>query len=173
MSGEPLLVVVDMQAVFADPASGWATAGFAQIVPAVQWLIDAHAPRVVLTRFVAPARPQGAWREYYRAWPWALQPADSPLWDLVPELSVAGLPVLDAPSFGKWGPRLRELAAGADRLVVCGVSTECCVLSTVLAAVDDGVGVDVVAAACAGASAADHDRAMGVLATFEPLVRII
>ena len=29
------LVVIDMQRVFADPASGWATAGFAAIVPTV------------------------------------------------------------------------------------------------------------------------------------------
>ncbi len=34
-------------------------------------------------------------------------------------------------------------------MVLCGVSTDCCVLMTALAAVDDGVAVRVVADACA------------------------
>lgn len=173
MSGAPLLVVVDMQQVFADPASGWAVPGFAAIVPRVRALVTAHGPRVAFTRFVAPERPQGAWLEYYAAWPWALQPPGAALWNLVPELDAAGLPVVDEPAFGKWRPRLRELAAGADRLVVCGVSTECCVLATVLAAADDGMGVDVVADACAAAVPADHDRTLALLAGYQPLVRII
>jgi nicotinamidase-related amidase len=49
------LAVVDMQRVFADPSSGWATPGFAAIVPTVAALVRAHAPDVTFTRFVAPA----------------------------------------------------------------------------------------------------------------------
>jgi nicotinamidase-related amidase len=166
----PLLAVVDMQQVFADPASGWAAPGFAGILPAVRTLL-ARFDDAVLTRFVAPRQPHGAWTEYYRAWPWALQPPDAALWDLVPDLAGTGRPVVDAPTFGKWD-LLRERAGGADRLVVCGVSTECCVLATVLAAADDGMAVDVVTDACAGASAGDHERAIAVMATFAPLVRL-
>ena len=99
------LVVVDMQRVFADPASGWATPGFAAIVPTVAALVAAHAPAVTFTRFVAPTEPTGAWRTYYAQWTFARQPPDAPLWDVVPELGPTG-PTVDAPTFSKWGPEL-------------------------------------------------------------------
>jgi nicotinamidase-related amidase len=165
------LVVVDMQRVFADPASGWATPGFAAIVPAVARLVQDCAPEVTFTRFVAPAEPTGAWRDYYARWPFALQPPDAPLWDVVPELGPTG-PTVDAPTFSKWGP---ELAArvGAARLVLAGVSTDCCVLSTAVAAADAGVPVQVVADACAGVDDASHRKALDVLALYAPLVEVV
>jgi nicotinamidase-related amidase len=103
---------------------------------------------VTCTRFVAPERPTGAWREYYAAWPFALQPPDAPLWDVVPELGSTG-PTVDATTFSKWGPALAERLGDAT-MVLCGVSTDCCVLSTAVAAADAGVAVRVVADACAG-----------------------
>ena len=165
------LVVVDMQRVFADPASGWATPGFAAILPAVRRLVDGFSPRVVFTRFVAPTEPAGAWVPYYEQWPFALQPPDAPLWDVVPELGPTG-PTVDAPTFSKWGP---ELAArvGTATLVLAGVSTDCCVLSTAVAAADAGVPVQVVADACAGVDDASHRKALDVLALYAPLVEVV
>ena len=165
------LVVVDMQHVFADPASGWATPGFAAIVPTVAALVRACTPDVTFTRFVAPARPEGAWRGYYAQWAFALQPPDAPLWDVVPELAPTG-PTVDAPTFSKWGP---ELAArvGLATLVLTGVSTDCCVLSTAVAAADAGVPVQVVADACAGVDEASHRKTLEVLALYAPLIEIV
>ena len=40
----------------------------------------AFGDRVVWTRFVAPAAPAGAWKEYYEQFPFALQPPDAPLY---------------------------------------------------------------------------------------------
>ncbi len=167
-----MLVVIDMQVVFADPTSPWATPDFAAITPAVRRLVDRFAPRVVFTRFVAPQPPAGAWVDYYEQWAFARQPPDAPLWDVVPELAGGRHPVLDRTTFGKWGPELRRIAAGASALVLCGVSTDCCVLSTALAAADDGVAVQVVADACAGASTADHRRALDAMALYGPLITI-
>jgi nicotinamidase-related amidase len=163
--------VIDMQRVFADPASGWATPGFAGILGRVSALVSAFAPAVTFTRFVAPARPHGAWRDYYARWPFALQPPDAPLWDVVPELATAE-PTVDAPTFSKWGP---ELAArvGDLPLVLAGVSTDCCVLSTAVAAADAGVPVLVVADACAGVDEDSHRKALDVLALYDPLVRVV
>ncbi|MDT7581600.1 MAG: hypothetical protein QOK35_2864 [Pseudonocardiales bacterium] len=165
------LVVVDMQRVFADPSSGWATPGFAAIVPAVAALVEHHAPAVTFTRFVAPAQPVGAWRAYYAQWPFALQPADAPLWDVVPELGPTA-PTVDAPTFSKWGPELAE-RVGSATLVLAGVSTDCCVLSTAVAAADAGVPVKVVADACAGVDDASHQKALDVLALYAPLVEVV
>jgi len=165
------LVVVDMQRVFADPGSGWATPGFAAIVDTVSTLVGAFGPAVTFTRFVSPAQPRGAWREYYRLWPFALQPPDAPLWDVVPELARPE-PTVDAPMFSKWGPELAD-RVGAAAMVLAGVSTDCCVLSTALAAADAGVAVRVVADACAGVDDDSHRKALDVMALYAPLVEVV
>lgn len=163
------LVVVDMQRVFADPASAWATPRYADAAAGVRRLLPAFAGRTVYTRFVAPERPTGAWVPYYEAWPDQLRPADDPIWDLS-GFGAGEAPVVTAPTFGKWGPELAALAG--DGLVLTGVSTDCCVLSTALAAADAGVAVRVVADACAGASDPDHRRALDAMALYAPLVTI-
>lgn len=160
-----------MQTVFAVPDSPWATSRFDSIVPAIQQLIDAAAPRVVFTRFVAPAEPRGAWVSYYQQWPFALVPPTDPLYDIVAVLARPGLPVVSRTTFGKWDPELAGIITDHE-LILAGVSTDCCVLSTAVAAADAGVRVRVVADACAGLSEADHSRALAVMALYGPLVEI-
>jgi len=166
------LVVVDLQEIFARPDSPWATPGFAAILPAVRQLVEAYAPRVAFTRFVAPEAPTGAWRAYYRQWPFALLPEDDPLYDLVPDLGQHELPVITRTTFGKWDDELAGLLDGAPMLLA-GVATDCCVLSTALAAADAGVAVRVVAGACAGMSEPDHRRALDAMALYAPVIEII
>jgi nicotinamidase-related amidase len=151
------LVVIDMQRVFADAESPWATPDFGAILPTVAGLVTTFGDAVTFTRFVAPEQPAGAWRDYYAEWPFALQPPDARLWDVVPS---------------KWGPALAERVGDAT-MVVCGVSTDCCVLSTAVAAADAGVAVRVVADACAGVSAASHRATLDVLALYGPLVHVV
>jgi nicotinamidase-related amidase len=127
------------------------------------------AGRVVHTRFVAPAEPTGAWVPYYEQFPFALTSPDAPLYALVDD--PGDDPVLDATTFGKWGPELAALV-GAGPLVLAGVSTDCCVLSTALPAADAGVPVRVVTDACAGATDADHDRALAAMALYAPLITL-
>ena len=172
MSDDAHLVVVDMQRVFADADSAWATPGYAPASAGVRRLLPAFAGRTVFTRFVAPARPEGAWAPYYRDWPDQLRPADDPIWDLTPEFAGGDAPVVTATTFGKWGPDLAATTSGADRLIVTGVSTDCCVLSTALAAADAGRFVVVPEDACAGLSEADHRRALDAMALYAPLITI-
>lgn len=166
------LVVIDMQWVFADPASGWATPGFRGALAGVQRLVPHFGERVVFTRFVAPPEPVGAWRAYYQVWPWALRPAEASMYRLVPELEVGDRAVLDATTFGKWGPALESATDGSGTVVLAGVSTDCCVLSTALAAADAGITTLVAADACAGASATDHQRALDAMALYTPHITI-
>jgi nicotinamidase-related amidase len=166
------LVVVDMQHVFADAESPWATPGYASASAGVQRLLPAFESATVFTRFVAPEHPTGAWIPYYREWPDQLRPEADPIWDITPELAVGAAPVVSAPTFGKWGPDLAAATRGAERLVVTGVSTDCCVLSTALAAADAGRFVVVPEDACAGLSEADHRRALDAMALYGPLITI-
>jgi nicotinamidase-related amidase len=166
------LAVIDMQHVFADPASPWATPRYTEAAAGVRRLLPAFGDRVTFTRFLAPAQPTGAWRAYYDRWPFARRPPDAPLWRLTDEFAPLAHDVLDASTFGKWTPALASRVAPTGRLVLAGVSTDCCVLSTALAAADAGVHVRVVADACAGASEDDHRRALDAMALYAPLIEL-
>ncbi|MGY1732850.1 cysteine hydrolase family protein [Geodermatophilus sp. SYSU D01045] len=163
------LVVVDLQRVFGDPDSPWTAPRFEEVRPRVRRLVDAFGERVVLTRFVAPQEPTGAWVDYYERYPFALQPPDAPLWDLVEDPGPTR--VFTATTFGKWGPELAEVV-GDGPLTVAGVATDCCVVSTVLPAADAGVPVRVVADACAGSSDDDHRKALDLMGLYAPLVEV-
>ncbi len=161
-----------MQRVFADPDSAWFTPRFAEIVSPVTELVAALRPRVTFTRFVAPQAPEGAWRRYYDQWPFALQPPGAPIYQLAGAFGSEAGPTLDATTFGKWGPELSASVGAGGRLVLAGVSTDCCVLSTALAAADAGVSVQVVADACAGVSDESHAQALAILRLYGPLVEV-
>ena len=52
--------VIDMQRVFAEPGSPWATPLFAEAAVGARRLPPAFAERVTFTRFVTPDRTTGA-----------------------------------------------------------------------------------------------------------------
>ncbi|BDZ49973.1 isochorismatase [Frondihabitans sucicola] len=168
----PWLVVIDMQSVFGDPGSDWYTPHFDTASAGSQRLRQAFGSRTALTRFVAPIEPTGAWVPYYRDWPFALVPQTDPLYDLVPAFPVGDAVVVTRETFGKWDAATASALGGPLDIVLCGVSTDCCVLSTALAAADAGVRVRVVADACAGLSDLDHQRALDVMALYAPLIEI-
>jgi nicotinamidase-related amidase len=75
-------------------------------------------------------------------------------------------------TFGKWGAELAAAMPDGHGMVLTGVSTDCCVLATAVAAADAGVQVKVVADACAGVTDTDHQRALDAMALFGPLIEI-
>lgn len=164
------LIVIDMQHVFGDPASPWFTAGFATAAERIAALAPRFGPRVLFTRFVPPRVIEGSWAEYYRRWEFAAAPASAPLWRLVPPWR--GAEGLDTHRFSKWGSALRERIGPSATAVLCGVSTDCCVLMTALAAVDDGAHVRVVADACGAKTPEVHGAALSLLRTRAPQLTI-
>ena len=166
------LVVVDMQVIFGMPGSDWFTPGYPAIEPTVQRLVAEFGDRVVFTRFVAPEHPQGAWVDYYEQWPFALVPETDPLYELMPAFAGSGARTVSRTTFGKWDTELAELLGPDATMVLAGVSTDCCVISTALAAADAGVRVRVIEDACAGLSELDHRRALDAMALYAPLIEL-
>ncbi|WBQ06278.1 cysteine hydrolase family protein [Kribbella sp. CA-293567] len=166
----PVLALIDLQRIFAEPESGWATPDFERVVKPTQELLEL-IPTAVFTRFVAPAEPAGSWIPYYQQWPFALQPPDSYAYQLVEEFQ--GVPTLDKTTFGKWGPELAEVVGPGGHLVLSGVTTDCCVLTTALAAADAGVRVQVVADACAGVDEATHHKALDIMRLYAPMLEVV
>jgi nicotinamidase-related amidase len=165
------LVVIDMQRVFAEPGGPWAAPRFGEIVPNVAALVGS-AKQLTFTRFVAPGTPKGSWVSYYERFPFAMQPADDRMWDVVDGIGFDPGRTISATTFGKWSHRLAARVGDAPMLLA-GVSTECCVLATAVAAADAGARVQVVADACAGASDAAHTSALQVLEYFNPQVELV
>ena len=110
---------------------------------------------------------------YYEQWPFALVPADDPIYDLVLAFRGTGHPVVSEPTFGKWGAQTCARLCEGRRMWCSPASrpTAAC-LSTALGAADAGVRIRVAADACAGLSDADHQRALDAMALYAPLIEI-
>lgn len=80
--------------------------------------------------------------------------------------------VIDKPGFGAFhGTDLHEVLvqSGITHLVLCGVTTSCCVQSTLREAVDRGFTCVTVADCCAALELDDHDRALDLIASEDHL----
>lgn len=170
-NGMPWLVAIDLQKIFAHPSSPWAAPDYERAASGIARLMPAFRGRTVFTRYVAPENPQGAWADYFAVWPFALVPATDELYALDARFVGAG-PVETRETFGKWDAALAAAIGGASEIVLAGVSTDCCVISTALAAADAGIRVRVVADACAAPTAADHERALTTMAMYAPLIEL-
>lgn len=173
MNRDAWLVVVDAQRVFADPVSPWCAPRFAETVEPIRRLVAEHAERVVQTRWVPPPVKHGSWVPYFQQFPFADREPHDPLFDLVDDVEALRLPhTVSEPTFGKWGEQLRGVVGHDARLVLAGVATDCCVLSTALAAADAGCFVEVVAEACAGSSDEAHARALEAMRLYAPQITV-
>lgn len=170
---EEWLVVIDPQNIFASPDSAWRSPFFTQAMPRIRALADAFGERVLVTRWMPTADRSTSWGEYFAAWPFADRPATDPLYDLVPDaVDLSPLPSLDLPTFGKWGPEIEAVVGRGAHVVLAGVSTDCCVLSTALAAADAGARVTIAADACAGSTAENHAAALHVMGLYPPQITV-
>lgn len=163
-------MVIDLQPAFSHPDSPWFTPALDAVTRQIERLVPKFDERVLFTRFVPPDAPWGSWQPYYDKAAWALQPGAAPLWEL--DAKWAGRPSFGKHTFSKWGAQARRYIDVDDVVVLCGVSTECCVLMTALAAVDDGAHVRVVADACASKSTHSHQQALALMGGRAPQVRI-
>jgi nicotinamidase-related amidase len=163
------LVVIDPQNIFASPDSAWGSPFFAEAMPRIRSLADSFGDRVLVTRWMPTADRSTSWGEYFAAWPFADQPPTDELFDLVPDATaLSPHPTLDLPTFGKWGPELESIVGHGGSFVLAGVSTDCCVISTALAAADAGARVTVATDACAGSTAENHAAALHVMGLYPP-----
>jgi nicotinamidase-related amidase len=167
------LVVIDPQGIFASPDSEWGSPFFADAMANIRPLADAHGEHLQVTRWMPTADRSTSWGEYFAAWPFADKPASDPIYDLVPDaVGLSPHPALDLPTFGKWGPELEAVVGRGAVVVLAGVSTDCCVLSTALAGADAGARLIVATDACAGSTAENHAAALHVMGLYPPQITL-
>jgi len=189
-AGRTALLVIDMQRDFLDPQ------GMCAVLGEDITLLRAIVPRV--RRLTEWARDQGLavihTREGYapdlsdmhaakRARHSAAQVHQGPLGrflirgqaghDFIDALQPgSGEWIIDKPGFSAFhGTALHAdlQRAGITHLILCGVTTSCCVQSTLRAAVDLGYTCLTVADCCATLQLDDHDRALDLIASEENL----
>lgn len=170
----PWLLVVDPQRIFADPASDWASPFFPSAMTNIRALAShVGSERTLVTRWLPTADRDTSWGDYFEQWPFADVPATDPLYELVDDAhGLSAHPTVDEPTFGKWGPQLERVVGRAPHLLVTGVSTDCCVITTVLAAADAGAHVTVVTDAVAHSTAENGQAALAVMGLFPPQVQL-
>ena len=167
------LVVIDPQVIFADPSSQWCAPRFAEIVEPVRLLAQAFGDRVIVTRWVPPETKVGSWVPYFETFPFADEAPDHALFDLVPAaVQLGARHTVSEPTFGKWGQQLTAITGPTPHLVLTGVATDCCVISTALPALDAGASVTVVSDACAGSDDTNHQRALDVMGLYVPQLAV-
>jgi nicotinamidase-related amidase len=163
---------VDVQRLFSAEGP-WPVAWLPRVLPVIGEIVARRRRETIFTRFLPPFSPSdlpGRWRAYYDRWrEVTLQRLDPRLVDLVPELAAAAPPaiVVDKHGYSAFtAPALVPLLAErhVDTLVVTGGETDVCVLATVLAAVDRGFRVVLVADGICSSSDADHDRILSFFA---------
>jgi nicotinamidase-related amidase len=163
--------VIDMQRAFQDEGQ-WQVPRYEKIVPVIERLQKELGSSTVFTRFVRDEAEPGAWTAYYQRWSEMRFPADSHAWDITMDVPATAT-VLEAPTFSKWGPQLAALVPEGSELVLTGVATDCCVLSTALGAVDAGRFVTVISDACAAVSDQAQQQTLALLTLLSPLCEVM
>lgn len=146
-----LLLVVDMQNVYRE-GEPWACRNADETAERIEKVLSAgKAQDVIFTVFKAPEKPIGAWRDYNREY------ADINSDERFNSLMQIFLPyaehypVYEKSTYSSWSvPQVQEAVKQADRVVVCGVVAECCILATVESLIDAGAKVVYLKDAVAG-----------------------
>jgi nicotinamidase-related amidase len=173
----PWLVIIDMQTIFSQYPRWWGCPKFNDIIEPIRRLAAQYGDRTLLTRFVAGSAHEGSWGPYYKAFPFADVPDSDPIYDVVDQLKelVRADNVVTMTTFSKWGDAHHGVRAKTGKyphLVLAGVATDCCVLSTAMAAAEAGAFVTVVLDACAGSSDANQVAAKNILTGYAPLIDV-
>ena len=169
-SGDDLLILIDFQNVYL-PGQPWACPTMEKAIENTLRIISAPgAPDYVLTQYIAPDAPVGRWKKYNEEYAWInADPYLSELADPVrPVIRDGNVIVKDTYSSLKT-PAMHARLAGKKRVVLTGVVAECCVLSTMMEAIDLGYEV-IYLPDCVSGFTAENEQMIRTLAeSFSPV----
>ena len=169
-AAEDLLLVVDFQNIYL-PGYDWACPSMPADMEHTMKLLDAQcAPECVMTKYVAPAEPTGRWRQYNEAYreinanaflaqfPEALAPY------------AARTTVVEKSTYSSMdAPEVLAAMEGKKAVVLAGVVADCCVLATMMDAMDLGYEVVYLYDCIAGVSAQSEAEIRALAEVFSPI----
>ena len=153
-AADDLLLVVDFQNVYL-PGYDWGCPGMPEALKnTIRLLNDENAPDYILTKYIAPADPVGRWKDYNEAF---RDINENPfLAEFPEELTVYATEGTTAEKSTYSSMKSEQVLAalkGKKAVVLTGVTAECCVLSTMMDAIDLGYEVVYLYDCIAGQSA--------------------
>ena len=153
MKNNDLLLVIDMQNVYL-PDQEWACPRMPEASRNTRRLIDTGVPgNILFTQY----------REINdNAWLCAVTDEFHPYLKQYPLISKSTFSSLKS-------PEVLEAARRADRILLAGVVAECCVLATMLEAIDLGIDTIYMPDCCAGQTPEKEARVMGIADSFSPV----
>ena len=168
---EDLLLLVDFQNVYM-PGCDWACPSMPEAMKNTIRILDAeNAPDFVMTKFVAPADPTGRWAQYNEAYReinenGSLAEIPETLAPYVPRAAA----VVDKSTYSSMDAQaVRAAMAGKKAVVLAGVTAECCVLATLMDAMDLGYEVVYLYDCIAGQTAQLEEEVRGIAEIFAPI----
>ncbi len=140
MKKSDLLLVVDMQNVY-KKGGKWQCLDTEGAAENINRIIEAGAVNVIFTRFIAnETDPSGVWKDYNVKYKKVNQDefANKMIDEIIPHLT--RFPLYTKSVYSSLAiPEVLEASRKAGRVVLTGVVAECCVLSTALALMDEGI----------------------------------
>lgn len=165
-----LLLVIDMQNVYL-PEQEWACPSMGRTSVVIRKLLDTcQFQEVIFTKFTAPEQPQGRWKAYNEV----NQQINEDAWlnditeDLKPYLNKGKVCEKSVYSSMKI-PEVVQAAKKADHIVLTGVVAECCVIATMMEAIDLGCPVIYLTDAISGQSAEKEAQIRALAESFAPV----
>lgn len=165
-----LLLVIDMQNVYL-PDKDWACPNMINISRKIEKLLEANVVReVIFTEFHAPDHPKGCWNSYNEEYreinenEFLNQLAD-PFDKLASKYTVCSKSTYSSMRI----PKVCEAAARLERVVLTGVVAECCILATMMEAIDDGFQVVYLTDCIAGQNDENEAAIRKLAESFSPM----
>ena len=169
-SSDDLLILIDFQNVYL-PEKPWACPTMEQAIENTLNIIHSpDSPDYVLTQYIAPADPVGRWQQYNKEY--AQINADeflSEFPDPINRIKNDNNVIIKDTYSSLKSPALQTRLQGKRRVVLTGVVAECCVLATMMDAIDLGYEVIYLYDCISGFSAENEKMIRTLAESFSPI----
>lgn len=168
---EDLLLIVDFQNVYL-PGYDWACPSMPEAMKNTVKILDA-APALdyVMTKYIAPAEPIGRWAQYNEAYK-EINENDflCEFSDEIAPYAVGARSVVEKSTYSSMDSgAVLEAMNGKKAIVLVGVTAECCILATMMDAIDQGYEVVYLYDCIAGQTAELEAQVRGIAEIFTPV----
>ncbi len=169
-SSDDLLILIDFQNVYL-PGKPWACPTMEQAIENTLNIIHSpDSPDYVLTQYIAPADPVGRWQQYNEEY--AQINADeflSEFPDIINRIKNDDNVIIKDTYSSLKSAALQTRLQGKKRVVLTGVVAECCVLATMMDAIDLGYEVIYLYDCISGFSAENEKMIRTLAESFSPI----
>ena len=168
---EDLLLIVDFQNVYL-PGYDWACPAMPEAMKNTVKILDAaQTPDYVMTKYVAPAVPIGRWEQYNEAYREINE--NEFLCEFAEEMepyAPRATAVVEKSTYSSMDSEaVRAAMEGKKAVVLVGVTAECCILATMMDAIDLGYEVVYLYDCIAGQTAELEAEVRGLAEIFAPI----